>query len=361
MLGVGLLGVVMIALNLQLLSTRQNNTEGMKAQDCGIDWAPLPQNASWTISDRFRTEVRNKMLEYSTPDGVILLTSFSVGYTDMVFNTILNLKYFGLDRHVVFICEDRNSWKSLEEYEYAEQAVISDIGLSRSAGKTGKFGEDSYWSLTMPRPWYMTFGLEAGVKVIWIDPDIFFVKNIVEEFKNLKPDLESGFILERDHNRYICSGIIFFAPTCNNRVLVREWQIEMIKRGDGLDQSALQQALKNIGGFQNRSDWKVGFIDMKKGCSGWTFWKDRSCFYDQLIFAHANWITGRVAKVKRLECSKMWLLPCYLDASPSQILFFNLSDTSRCQGFDFFEKPLESVVAVHKGASVKECPLPEIL
>ena len=95
-------------------------------------------------------------------------------------------------------------------------------------------------------------------------------------------------------------------------------------------------------------------------CSGWTFWKDRSCLYDQLIFAHANWITGRVTGVKRLECSKMWLLPCYLDASPSQISFFNLSDTSRCQGFDFFEKPPESVLAVHKGASVKEWHLAEI-
>ena len=38
---------------------------------------------------------------------------------------------------------------------------------------------------------------------------------------------DCGFILERDHNQYICRGIIFFAPTCNNRVLVREWQIEM--------------------------------------------------------------------------------------------------------------------------------------
>ena len=320
-------------------------------------------NTSWvsheglfSISDRFRLDATSRLKSLATHDGFVLMTSFSYPYLDMVFNTLYNLKFFNLDSHILLLCEDKQSFDILNANGYGNQTVLSDRGQVTKNNDLGGFGSQQYWSLTMTRPWYMTFGWEAQVNLVWIDPDLFFVKNILEEFRNFGPELDTGLIVERYTSDEICSGIVFLASNFRTRALLIHWQKAMKARGDGFDQLALRDAVELLGGFNPvPRGLQVRFIDIYKGCSGWTFWKAKDCKYDEMIFVHANWIKGRFAKTRRLHCSNMWLLPCKLDKNGRDVLPVDLKDRSYC--FAGRVPTPASVFPVFNATAVSVCPL----
>lgn len=217
--------------------------------------------------------------------------------------------------------EAREKLKSIQQLRRWDFTLASAEGLTTLPKEAVQlmhwdFGTSRYIETMSRRPQYIARFLDAGCSVLFTDIDVVWKGNVLAEIQGLSggsgdmyATLDQGKTMESDKKTgripVFNGGFIFYQPTPFTKKVVHRWA-DKLKAHPNRNQPMLNAIIHNSGVDKVQRLLQPKFLDgratRKKA--------------DQAVAVHANFMTGRDAKVAFLKKVGLWIdLPPLTDTT----------------------------------------------
>jgi len=245
----------------------------------------------------------NHNLLKTVPD-LLFISLSNYAYVEMTENHLLSLKRNNIDNHIAFVLDE-------ESYE-----VLSNKGYNVSLYKN--INELEYLNFASPKfnnisffRWHIINKLlENNIKTWYLDIDTVVLHNL----NLLLPHTNGAELVIQNDINMLCSGCMLFIPSPNT-IQLTKFVIDN-KSEQCNDQIFLNNFLRS-----GKLNIKLQLFSIFKFPNGLLFFNElhsnpvfrnyQKKFLESnedVLFVHANWMTGKETKIKALKDKNLWYL-----------------------------------------------------
>ncbi|CAI7873571.1 unnamed protein product [Closterium sp. NIES-54] len=217
--------------------------------------------------------------------------------------------------------------------QFGDEETVDVEGASR-------IGSAGFFRVASHRAIYIHHLLSFGFSVLYSDIDIAFLHNPLPFFQTPDPstdassadaytnDLDFDLFLSFDHyrekpspytepidpfylngDRTFCTCLLFFRPTVAAKSLVGNWAFRLAKLGrqGGMDQTQFNLVMQWM--YQRKVLPRIGVLPPLQFPSGQLMaqhWEEFEEVRPRVVMVHANYLTGKEAKIKGLKRAGLW-------------------------------------------------------
>jgi hypothetical protein len=250
------------------------------------------------MSINITTDIINKSLQ---SDGKTIFTTITnYGYILYTLNMLKSLRRFGIDK-LLIVCIDKKSEKILSNMGY-NTYLIGD-----TLSKFYPWNDKGYDRICYFKSLLFYRILELGYNFLYIDGDIVFLKNPINDFKKWI-EIPGDIWIQNDtmnNNDYgnACTGYLFV-----------KWNSEIVKLFDCISEEGLKKyekgaLINNDQSFFNefiKGYVSIQYLPLEQYPNGKYFYEkikeNESC-----ILVHFNWVKGH-EKLIKMKKYNMWFL-----------------------------------------------------
>jgi hypothetical protein len=232
----------------------------------------------------------------------IMFTVTNTGYLDYTRNMLQSLKKFNIDKKMLIVCLDENSNKYFKEHDYFTLLINVNLNEFAHIG-TESFSRCCYIKLMI---FYKI--IMMNYNVFYIDGDIFFMKNPIEELIKLKEESDDLWIqndsLEDNNYSNVCAGFLYIK---SNDITKKYFNIntsECINNYNECKKHNNDQTYINIfiKPYLNTKLFPLNLFP-----NGQYFYNYSEQIKDSIVMVHFNWVVGNMKK-ENMKQYNMWLL-----------------------------------------------------
>lgn len=248
-------------------------------------------------------EVSNYFKKISNNNTIIFTNGNETYIPTLIRNLMYSYNRFNNKYKIGIFCSDSKAFEKAKEFSL--DACLVDIpGLQVSKAYSSIAGSDFYLRLCFVKIILIKYALELGYNVLYIDPDMTFNLNCIDELVQNKDDLTFAKYIERPNTiPFLNSNIMRVYPSEQNKKLF-DFKIEYLP--------SFLERLPNIGdeNFLQENIY-INSIKNTKSLNPQEYPAGaESHFYDQnkIKMFHANCFVGLDNKINYLKKSNAWFI-----------------------------------------------------
>jgi hypothetical protein len=248
-------------------------------------------------------EVSNYFKKISNNNTIIFTNGNETYIPTLIRNLMYSYYRFNNEYKIGIFCSDNKAFEKAKEFSL--DACLVDIpGLQVSEAYSSSAGSEFYLRLCFVKIILIKYALELNYDVLYIDPDMTFNLNCIDELVNNKDELTFSYYIEIPNSiPFLNSNIMRVYPTEQNKKLF-DFKIEYLPY--------FLARLPDVGdeNFLRENIFRLNITDTKSLKQNEYPAGGDSHYYDQnkIKMFHANCFVGLDNKINYLKKSNAWFI-----------------------------------------------------
>lgn len=248
-------------------------------------------------------EISNYFKKISNNNTIIFTNGNETYIPTLIRNLLYSYYRFNNEKKIGIFCSDNKALEKAQEFSL--DACFVDIpGLQVSEAYSSICGSEFYLRLCFVKIILIRYAIELNYDVLYIDPDMTFNLNCIDELINIKDELTFAKYIERPNTiPFLNSNIMRVYPTEKNKKLF-DFKIEylplfLVRLPDIGDEDFLEE---NIFKYNIKNTKSLNIQEYPAGGDS------HFCDQNKIKMFHANCFIGLDNKINYLKRSNAWFI-----------------------------------------------------
>lgn len=232
----------------------------------------------------------------------IFFTITNEGYLDYTRNMLESLKKFNCNNQVLIVCLDTFSNNYFKDNGYFTYFINLNITNFSHFG-TQDFSKCCYIKLYLIEQF-----INMNYNIFYTDGDIFFIKNPLDELKQLKTQdvdmlIQNDSIYDNDYSN-VCAGFLYVS---SNEITKKYFNISNIENTHKYNECMKFNNDQTFINMYIKSYMNTLLFPLCKFPNGNYFYNFSDKIMDSAVMVHFNWVVGH-EKQERMKKYGMWVI-----------------------------------------------------